>query len=416
LQKTNRIDAAPRPCLIATVLLAVLSPGCSLLAATDNKPKAPAPAKAPAPPPDVIIFNNGDRLSGKLVRAVDGTVTFHSDLAGDINVSWDKIKELHAAGNFAVLEKGVIPKRKLGEGQISIGAPTIHDQKIDLAPTAAATRPIPSIPTANAAYLIDQPTLDKELLRTPGLFEAWNGSTTGGVTLVKATQNQYTVNTAVTLVRLVPTVPWLAPRNRTTLDFNSSFGKLTEPAFTDATGVFNPATETKTNILHGDAEQDEYFSPRFYYLAELSLDHNFAQSLQLQQVYGLGIGWTAIKRPKQQLDLKIAAQYESQKFFDATAGSNQNLIGATIGASYLRKLPRGIVFNQQVDFLPAFNNPHAFSATETDTLTFPAYKNLGFTIGSLDSYLNNAPVTLPATQRNSFQFTIGATYAIKSKY
>jgi hypothetical protein len=391
----------------------MLAPG-SLHAGPPAKGPAKAPAKAP--PPDVIVFTNGDRLSGKLVREVNGTVTFHSDIAGDINVTWDKIKELHAEGNFAVLEKGVIPKRQLGEGQISIGAPTVQDQKIDLAPTAAATRPIPSIPTANAAYIIDQATLDKQLLRSPGFFQAWNGTATGGVTLVKATQDQYTVNSAVALVRTVPTVPWLAPRNRTVVDFTSSFGKITEPAFTDATGTFNPATETKSNILHGDAERDEYFSPRFYYLGDLSLDHNYSQSLQLQQVYGVGVGWTAIKRARQQLDLKVVAQYESQRFFDATAGSNENLVGATLAANYLRKLPKGLVFNQQLGFLPAFNNPHAYSATETDTLTFPTYKNLGFTLGSLDSYLNNAPVTLPETKRNSFQFTFGVTYAIKSRY
>jgi hypothetical protein len=220
----------------------------------------------------------------------------------------------------------------------------------------------------------------------------------------------------VALVRTVPTVPWLAPRNRTVVDFTSSFGKITEPAYTDATGTFNPATETKSNILHGDAERDQYFSPRFYYLGDLSLDHNYSQSLQLQQVYGVGVGWTAIKRARQQLDLKVVAQYESQRFFDATAGSNENLVGATLAANYLRKLPKGLVFNQQLGFLPAFNNPHAYSATETDTLTFPTYKNLGFTLGSLDSYLNNAPVTLPETKRNSFQFTFGVTYAIKSRY
>lgn len=395
------------------LLSAMLAPG-SLHAGPPAKGPAKAPAKAP--PPDVIVFTNGDRLSGKLVREVNGTVTFHSDIAGDINVTWDKIKELHAEGNFAVLEKGVIPKRQLGEGQISIGAPTVQDQKIDLAPTAAATRPIPSIPTANAAYIIDQATLDKQLLRSPGFFQAWNGTATGGVTLVKATQDQYTVNSAVALVRTVPTVPWLAPRNRTVVDFTSSFGKITEPAYTDATGTFNPATETKSNILHGDAERDQYFSPRFYYLGDLSLDHNYSQSLQLQQVYGVGVGWTAIKRARQQLDLKVVAQYESQRFFDATAGSNENLVGATLAANYLRKLPKGLVFNQQLGFLPAFNNPHAYSATETDTLTFPTYKNLGFTLGSLDSYLNNAPVTLPETKRNSFQFTFGVTYAIKSRY
>ena len=134
---------------MAIAVLAACAAGPLLFAAADK-----------APAPDVVVFTNGDRLTGKLVRVVNGTVTFHSDLAGDLNVSWDKIKELHAQGNFAVLEKGVIPKRKLGEGQISIGAPTVLDQKIQLAPTAAATRQIPPIPTANAAYVIDQATLE----------------------------------------------------------------------------------------------------------------------------------------------------------------------------------------------------------------------------------------------------------------
>ena len=373
------------------------------------------PAKAPTAAPDVITFTNGDHLSGKLLRVVHGSVTFHSDLVGDVNVTWDKIKELHAVGNFAVLEKGVTPDRKLGEGQISIGQPTVRDQRIHLQGTAAATHPIASIPTANAAYVIDQATLDKQLLQSPGLLQAWNGSATAGVTLVQATENQYTVTSAVALARIVPTVNWLKPRNRTTVDFSSSFGKITSPAYVDA-GTFIPESETKSNILHGDGERDEYFSARYYYLGDLSFDHNYAQSLQLQQVYGVGVGWTALKRPKDELDLKIVGQYESQKFFGSAVDSNQNLIGATIAANYLLTLPMKIIFNQQLSFLPALNNPHAYSATETDTLTFPTYKNFGFTVGSLDSYLNNAPVTLPATKRNSFQFTIGATYAIKSKY
>jgi hypothetical protein len=37
-------------------------------------------------------------------------------------------------------------------------------------------------------------------------------------------------------------------------------------------------------------------------------------------------------------------------------------------------------------------------------------------MGTLDSYLNDPPTSLPPTKRNSFQFTMGLTYAIKSKY
>jgi hypothetical protein len=395
------------PRLLSLVLLAAMfSPAARSAAA--------APDKAPTPPPDVIVFSNGDRLTGKLVREINGTVTFHSDIAGDVNVPWDKIKELHSSAEFAVIEKGVQLKRKLGIAQIPVGTVHVNDGKIELE-SAAAKAEIPAIPVANAAFVIDQASLDKQLLHSPSFFAAWNGNITGGVTLVKATQSQYTVNSAVTLVRQVPTVPWLAARNRTVVDFSSSFGKITQPAYTSG-GVTTPATYTKSNILHGDAERDEYFSPRFYYLGDLSLDHNYSQSLQLQQVYGGGVGWTAIKQPKQQLDLKLVAQYESQVFFNASAGSNQNLIGATIAANYLRKLPKGLVFNQQLNYLPAFNNSAAYSASETDTLTFPAFKQLGLTVGTLDTYLNDAPVTEPPTQRNSFQFTLGVTYGIKSKY
>ena len=130
----------------------------------------------------------------------------------------------------------------------------------------------------------------------------------------------------------------------------------------------------------------------------------------------MGFGLTALKHPKQTLDIKAVAQYESQVFFNTMASSNQNLIAATFAATYNVILPSKITFNQQLNYVPAFNNTRAYSATETDTLTIPAYKNIGLTIGSLDSYLNDTPLTVPPTKRNSFQLTFGATYAIKSKY
>jgi hypothetical protein len=75
-----------------------------------------------------------------------------------------------------------------------------------------------------------------------------------------------------------------------------------------------------------------------------------------------------------------------------------------------------LTYTQGVAYIPAYNNPRAYSVNETNTLTFPTYKNLGFTLGTLDSYLNNPPASEPPTKRNSFQFTMGFTYAIKSKY
>jgi len=219
---------------------------------------------------------------------------------------------------------------------------------------------------------------------------------------VEATQNTYTFNGGFALVRVTPPVGWLNPNDRTLLGLQGSYGKITEPG---------TPTE-KTAIYHAYGERDEYFLPRIYALGQVAFDHNFSQSLDLQQVYGGGLGWTIAKQPKQTLDLKATLQYERQSFLDATPGSNQSLIGSTFAASYMRKLPKGMVFNQLLGYLPAWNNMHAYSVNETDMLILPVYKRLSLSVGTVDTYLNDPPVTTPSTKPNSFQFIFGATYTL----
>ncbi len=191
------------------------------------------------------------------------------------------------------------------------------------------------------------------------------------------------------------------------------YGKITQPSYTSG-GVFTPSTSTKSSILHLDAERDEYFSPRMFGLGQAAFDHNFGQDLNLQQIYGGGLGWTVLKTPKQGADLKATMQYERQSFITGTPAS-QDLIGSTFSADYSLKL-KLVSYTQGLAFIPAYNNTRAYSATETNTFAFPAYKNFAFSVGTLDSYLNDPPATAPPTKRNSFQFTMGVTYAIKSKY
>jgi len=367
----------------------------------------------PATAADVIVLNNGDTLHGKLVQSADGKITFHSDVLGDISVSWDKIKELHTNGSYAVLDKTVKLRGKKDAGAIPTGQLEVTNNSIAVRSEKAAA-PAP-IPVANAQYILDSGTLDKQLYRQPGFLTGWNGAATAGAAIVTATENQYTFSGGVGLVRVVPTVSWLTSRNRTSIDFTGSFGKITQPAYTDpATGIVVPAIVTKSAIYHADAERDQYFSPRFFALAQTAFDHNYGQDLDLQQIYGGGFGWTFLKTPKQEADLKATIQYEKQQFISGSTG-NQNLIGSTISLAYVlhHKL---VTYTQGLAYIPAFNNPRAYSANETNSLAFPAYKNFSFSVGTLDSYLNNPPDSLPPTKRNSFQFTMGMTYAIKSKY
>jgi hypothetical protein len=364
-------------------------------------------------PPDTIVFTNGERISGKFIREVGDKVMFHSDNLGDVTASWDKIQELHTESKLVVLEEGLSTRGRKNTNNMPSGTLTVADQQITVHSDTNAV--IPPIPVKKAQYIIDETTLQKQIGGEPGFFGGWNGNLTAGATVVQATQEQYTFTGGISLARVVPTVSWLDARNRTTLDFNGSFGRIIQPAYT-ADGVFTPASNSKSSIYHGDAERDEYFSSRFFALGQVSFDHNYGQNLDLQQIYGGGIGWTAIKRPLQELDLKTTLQYEKQKFIDATAGEDQNLIGSTLNGTYALKLPKSVLFKQELSYIPAYNNPYAYSATEEDTLTMPFFKSLSFSVGTNDSYLNDPPAASPPTKRNSLQFTTGVVYQLKTKY
>ncbi|MGA8111426.1 MAG: DUF481 domain-containing protein, partial [Acidobacteriaceae bacterium] len=373
-----------------------------------------AGGKKPAEPaPDSLTFTNGDHLSGKLVRAVGDEVVFHSEILGDVTIKWEQIRELHTETRLAVLERSVLLHHRHLPAGIPEGWLTVADQLITVHPASGAT--IAPIPLKSAEYVVDETTLKKQIAGHPGMFAGWNGAVTGGATVVQATQDQYTFAGSVSLTRITPTVTWLNTDTRTQIDFSGSYGKIIQPAYA-SDGVMTPASSSKSSIYHAEAERDGYFSPRVYLLAQTSFDHNFAQDLDLQQIYGAGIGWTAIKNPTQELDVKSTLQYEGQTFIAATAGQDQNLIGSTLNSTWAAKLPHKVLFKQDVSWIPAYNNPYAYSAAETDSLTMPFFKRLAFSLGSNDSYLNDPPPAAPPTKRNSFELTTGLTYAIKSKY
>ena len=365
--------------------------------------------------PDVLVLSNGDTLHGKFVSALAGKVTFHSDALGDLSLSWDKIKELHTAEPFAVLDKNVKLSGRKSVGNIPAGALDVENQTVAIKPASGA--PLAPMPVKDATFILDEPTLDKDLHHQPGFLAGWNGAATAGATLVTATQNQYTFSGGVGLVRTVPTVSWLNPRDRTSLDFIGSYGKITQPSYFAVPGdptSFVPSVSTKSAIYHADAERDEYFSPRLFALAQVAFDHNFGQDLDLQQIYGGGLGWTFLKTPKQEADLKATVQYEKQQFITGTSAT-PNLIGSTFSLGYILHT-KLMTYTQGLAYIPAYNDFRAYSANETNALAFPAYKNLSFSVGTMDSYLNDPPSSEPPTKRNSFQFTLGITYEIKAKF
>jgi hypothetical protein len=365
---------------------------------------------AAKPGVDVLIFTNGDQLTGTLVSESDGSVTFHSDMTGDVEVDWNKIKSLHTGGKYAVITPG--EKLRVGRPapQVPVGTLSVSNDEVSVSGVGGEVK---NVPTKDAAYLVNGDDFQKAIAHEPGFAHGWTGDITLGASLVESTQTSDSFNGAIALVRTQPSVDWLEPRNKTIFDATAAYGLTTQPFIA---GV-QSASSAKTNILHGDIERDQYLTPRFYALADASADHNIGSGLQVQQIYGGGAGYSIIKEKTRTLDVKGDIHYQRQEFYPAAdfpSGQTLNLIGASIGEMYMQKLPKGMVFNETGTVLPAFNTPagqpSAFSAQIIAALLFPVYKNLGFTLGSQDNFVNNPPL---GYKKNTFQFTAGLTYSLK---
>lgn len=344
--------------------------------------------------PDELVFVNGERLLGRLERTDPTQVVFKSDMLGEIKAPWSSVRELRAPEKFAVIPKGTeFTRRRRETSKILQGALDVHDQKVDVTTPSGATQ---TTALADTGYLVDQKTFD-ETLQRPGIFEYWNGAVTAGAAVVFATQDSRTFTSGISLSRSIPTEPWMNPENRTSIDFSSSYGQLTQPG----------EPMVKTSIFHADAERDEYFTRNLYVFAAAAFDHNYSQGLDLEQTYGGGVGLTAVKTAADEFDLKGEATYVEQSF--SVASSNQNLFASVFSEDYKHKFRRSVSFEESLSIAPAWTNLAAYTATGSAVLTIPISKKFSVGLNSLDTFLNDPP---PGFRKNSFQFSTSLAYTL----
>lgn len=428
------------PCLVISLLLTAL---CAL---SETSPAKAAPKVEG--PKEILFFKNGDQLTGKLLDSTGTDIKFDSDMAGEITVPLEKIKELRSSREFAVVPKDIKDSRiseNVPQGHIKIendsvvviphseekatptpttgetakgveGVPakpeekqsekttetsaTTDQDKTKISATPANDTSQKTIEAARIGFIVDDPTYQQEIHKKIGFRSGWDGHIATGSTTILATQDSYLFLIHVDLKRSVPTVSWLDPKLRTLLDYTQSAGRTSQPG----------TVTTNTNILHGSAERDEYFSRRGYYLQQLSYDHDTTQGLNLQQIYGFGVGATLVKTAKSEFDVTADLHYESQAFNSTADVStlNRHLIGSSLTETYTHKFGK-LNFDEKFLADIAWNNASAFSAAANSAVRMPIYKKLAFSVSVIDNFQNDPQV---GYNKNSFQFSTGFALAL----
>ncbi len=352
-----------------------------------------------------MLFVNGEQLTGEFESATSDGITFKSPMVGEIKISWANIKELKSDKSFALLPKSEKLTRSNAAAIVPQGKISVEDKNIVVA-TSGGPR---TVPVANANRILDAAAFDKAVHHSPSLLQGWAGAATGGASLVRSSQNSTTFNGAINLTRATPEVDWLPARSRSIIGYTQTYGTVSNTA--------PPLDTVETNIFHASGEQDEYFSPRVFAFGSATFDHNFSSFLDLQQAYGGGVGITLLKNARHELDFKGDIHYEKEVFFNSPANltattANANLVGSTFSETLSQNLLKGFVLTEFGSVSPSWNQSNAYSAHINGNIVFPVYKGLGFNIGAVDDYLNNAPA---GSKQNSTQFTTGITYTIKPR-
>jgi hypothetical protein len=184
------------------------------------------------------------------------------------------------------------------------------------------------------------------------------------------------------LVRAIPTIAGLPAGSKTILNLSGTYGLGKAPLIVSGGNVFQTASVTKTDILHGDLEYDKFLTPMVFGLVNGSADHNFGTGLQLQQSSGAGIGWGILRSPQNDLAVRAILQYSQQQFYNGiTSGlgtPTTNLVSASIGETWSRTFPHNVKFNEYVALTPTFNVVRAYSGVAVTSFVFPVYKKLNF--------------------------------------
>ncbi len=360
---------------------------------------------------DTITFSNGDTLTGKVGKVTYGNLSFHSDVLGDLTLPVAKIKTMHTATAFAAAPKTERLTRKTIAAQVPVGTVTIEDGALSVTPAHGEVR---TFPAQDLNFMLDQAAYQRELHKQSDLWYGWYGTATLGASLVKSTNDAQTYTGSVGVVRAIPTVPGLPAGSKTILNLSGTYGLATDPEVVSGGNVYQTASVSKTDILHGDLEYDKFFTPVVFSLASGSADHNYGNGLQLQQAYGGGIGWAILRTPQDDLAVRASLHYEQQQFYNGITGGlgtpTENLIGASIGETWNKSFKHDIKFNEYLTLSPTFNVVKAYSGIANAGFLFPVYKNVNFSVTTTDNYLGDPP---QGFQRNTFQFTTGVTYTLK---
>jgi putative salt-induced outer membrane protein YdiY len=290
---------------------------------------------------DIVVFKNGDRLSGKIETVADGKLTLSTESAGMVTIDMAHVDTFSTDAPIKLqLNDGTVLSQKVNAsrgGEVELaGSETIKGQPLALSALAAVNPPEKPKP-------------------------AWTGNVTGGY--VQTTGNSETTNASVDLKLSRRTED-----DRTTVSGYYLFGK-------EKTAGGQEQTSTdKWGVL---GKYDYFLTQRFYTFVNASYERDRVANLDARAIGGGGVGYQWFESPEMNFNTDAGLGFMHEQYSNPTRTTN-TVVGQ-LGDHFDRKLTDTLTFLQDLRFYPDLKKPANFkvnaSAELRAALTKTIYAN-----------------------------------------
>ncbi len=326
---------------------------------------------------DQITLNNGDKLTGTIVKADTKELVLKTVSASDVKIQWSAITAISADGPVYV---------GLSDGQTVAGALTTANGQLQVRTQAAGTVNTAMTAVTSLRSQAEQTAHETEVqrLQNPRLVDLWTGFLDLGYAATKGNASTQTFTLSTRADRATN-------RDKISVYYTSIFSSNS----TTGTNL------TTANSKRGGVMYDVNLNKQWFAWGSVDLESDQFQKLDLRFVPQGGAGHHTINTDVTKLDLRVGAA-GNREFF--STGLQRNSTEIVMGEDFLHSFNKSTSIQEKVRFYPNVSNTGAYRFNFDTTFSTSLLKWLSWQVTLSDRYLSN-PV--PGRKTNDILYSTG---------
>ena len=312
---------------------------------------------------DEVVFNNGDKLTGKIVSADGAKLVIETTVAGKVTVDLSNVKTFSTDGPVELrLKDGSTLKDSIGPGEADGAVATKGSGNVAAQP----------LPIANIAKINPQ--------------ENWTGSIVAGALITRGNSNTDNVNVSIDAVRR-------REDDRMTASAAYLYGKQEDPSTGD------DSTTVDNWFLLG--KYDYFLSEKTYLYALGRVERDRIANLDLRVSPSVGVGYQWIERPDFNFSTEAGVGWVYE---DYETGDSEDHFAGRLAYHVDKKLNDKVSVFHNLEYLPSLEDIEDFNLN-TDLGIKASMTERMFTQFKVEWKYDAEPA--PGAEKNDLRYILG---------